>query len=75
MSEAVAVETPKRRPRTIASRIYAVQAGDQFHLVEAMSKASALNHVVSTSYDVRIADQKTLVAALRDGVRVETVAA
>ena len=59
----------------MATRIYAVQAGDVFRLVEAGSKHSALRHVAKDLINVEVATQKTLVAAMQDGVRVETAVA
>jgi hypothetical protein len=53
------------------TRIYAVQAGDIFRLVEAGSKHAALRHVAKDLITVYVADQKTLVAAMQDGVKVE----
>lgn len=58
----------------MTTRIYAVQAGDSFRLVEANTKAAALRHVASDLIKVEIANQKTLVAAMQDGVRVERAA-
>lgn len=55
----------------MATRIYAVQAGDVFRLVEASSKHAALRHVAKDLITVYVADQKTLVAAMQDGVKVE----
>ena len=57
----------------MASRIYAVQAGDIFRLVEAGTKNAALRHVAKDLIHVEVANQKTLVAAMQDGVKVETV--
>ena len=56
----------------MASRIYAVQAGDIFKLVEANTKQAALRHVAKDLITVEVANQKTLVAAMQDGVKVET---
>lgn len=55
----------------MSTRIYAVQAGDVFRLVEAGSKHSALRHVAKDLINVEVATQKTLVAAMQDGIRVE----
>jgi len=55
----------------MATRIYAVQAGEIFRLVEASSKHTALRYVAKDLINVDVADQKTLVAAMQDGVRVE----
>lgn len=55
----------------MATRIYAVQAGDIFRLVEAGTKQSALRHVAKDLIHVEVANQKTLVAAMKDGVQVE----
>ena len=58
----------------MTTRIYAVKAGESFRLVEASTKAAALRHVASDLIKVEIANQKTLVAAMQDGVRVERAA-
>lgn len=55
----------------MATRIYAVQAGDIFRLVEASTKQTALRHVAKDLITVEVANQKTLVAAMKDGVQVE----
>lgn len=55
----------------MATRIYAVQAGDIFKLVEAGSKQAALRHVAKDLITVEVATQKTLVGAMTDGVKVE----
>ena len=55
----------------MATRIYAVQAPDSFRLVEAASKNAALRHVARDVIQVEVANQKTLVAAMQDGVKVE----
>lgn len=55
----------------MATRIYAVQAGDIFKLVEASTKQTALRHVAKDLITVEVATQKTLVAAMQDGVQVE----
>lgn len=55
----------------MSTRIYSVQAGDQFRLVEASTKSAALRHVAKDIIKVDVANQKTLVAAMQDGVRVE----
>lgn len=57
----------------MSTRIYAVQAGDVFRLVEAPTKNSALRHVAKDLINVEVANQKTLVAAMTDGVKVERV--
>jgi hypothetical protein len=59
----------------MATRIYAVQAGDIFKLVEASTKQSALRHVAKDLITVEVANQKTLVAAMQDGVKVEQAGA
>ena len=56
----------------MSTRIYAVQAGEVFRLVEANSKQAALRHVAKDLINVSVANQKTLVAAMQDGVRVES---
>lgn len=57
-----------------ATRIYFVQGRDEFRLVEARSKRQAVDHVVGTTYAAAIADQKTLVLAIKDGVSIEQAA-
>lgn len=59
----------------MGTRIYAVQAGDIFRLVEANTKNAALRHVAKDLITVEVANQKTLVAAMKDGVQVETAGA
>jgi len=59
----------------MATRIYAVQAGDIFKLVEAGSKQAALRHMAKNLITVEIANQKTIVAAMRDGIPVELAGA
>ena len=53
------------------TNIYAVQGPDTFRLVEAKTKQGALNHVAQKIFVVERASQKTLVAAMTDGVKVE----
>jgi hypothetical protein len=57
----------------MATRIYAVQAPDSFRLVEASSKNAALRHVARDVIRVEVANQKTLVGAMQDGIKVERV--
>lgn len=57
----------------MTTRIYAVQAGEMFRLVEATTKNAALRHVANDLIKVEVANQKTLVDAINDGVRVEKV--
>lgn len=57
----------------MATRIYAVQGPDAFRLIEANSKNAALRHVARDILKVEVANQKTLVAAMQDGVKVERV--
>jgi len=59
----------------MATRIYAVQGPDSFRLVEATTKQAALRHVAKDILSVEVANQKTLVAAMTDGVKVEQVGA
>jgi hypothetical protein len=59
----------------MATRIYAVQGATDFRLVEATSKQSALRHVAMDLYSVAVANQKTLVAAMTNGVKVESAMA
>jgi hypothetical protein len=53
------------------TRIYAVAGPDQFRLVEATTKNAALRHVAKDILRVEVANQKTLVLAMQDGVKVE----
>lgn len=57
----------------MSSRIYAVEGKDTeaFHLVEANTKVAALRHVADKHFAVSVANQKTLVSAMRDGVVIE----
>jgi hypothetical protein len=57
----------------MTTRIYAVQGPDTFRLIEAGTKAAALRHVARDIIRVEVANQKTLVAAMQDGVKVEKV--
>lgn len=59
----------------MATRIYAVQGPDTFRLVEASSKQTALRHVAKDLINVEVANQKTLVAAMQDGIKVEQAGA
>ena len=59
----------------MSTRIYAVQADNTFRLVEASTKAAALRHVAKDLITVEVANQKTLVAAMLDGVKVEQIGA
>lgn len=56
------------------TRIYAVQrnASGTMRLVRATSQAQALRHVAVDEYDVDVATQDQLVAAVGAGVQVET---
>lgn len=53
------------------TRIYAVEGKDSFHLVEASTKVAALRYVAEKHFTVAVANQKTLVGAMRDGVKIE----
>ena len=53
------------------THIYAVQGPDKFRLVEAVSKQAAFRHVARDILIVERASQKTLVAAMQDGIKVE----
>lgn len=53
------------------THIYAVQGAGSFRLVEASSKQVALRHVARDILTVELASQKTLVTAMRNGVKVE----
>lgn len=55
----------------MTTRIYAVESGDSFNLVEAKSKAAALRHVAAKRYSVSVASQRVLIGALKDGVKIE----
>lgn len=57
----------------MSSRIYAVSGPDTFRLVEANTKNAALRHVVKDLFVAEMANQKLLVAAMTDGVKVERV--
>lgn len=59
----------------MTTHIYAVQGPDTFRLVEAKTKQGALNHVVNDIFTVERASQKTLVAAMQEGVQVEIAGA
>lgn len=58
----------------MTTRIYSVISnvpGHGFHLVEAATKNAALRHVAEGLFQVEVANQKTLVAAMQDGVKIE----
>lgn len=55
----------------MSSRIYAVSGPDSFRLVEATTKQAAIRHVTKDLFVAQVANQKILVAAMQDGVRVE----
>jgi hypothetical protein len=55
----------------MTTRIYAVESKDGFHLVEASTKVGALRHVAEQHFQVSVATQRTLVGAMRDGIRIE----
>ena len=59
----------------MSTRIYAVEGPQGFHLVEAGTKVGALRHVAEKHFSVSVANQKTLVAAMKDGVQIETAGA
>lgn len=59
----------------MATHIYAVQGPDSFRLVEATTKQAAFRHVAKDILTVERASQKTLVAAMQDGVKVEQAGA
>jgi hypothetical protein len=59
----------------MSTRIYAVAGRDSFHLVEASTKVAALRHVAEKHFTVAVANQKTLVAAMKDGVKIEQAGA
>lgn len=55
----------------MTTRIYAVEGKNSFHLVEANTKVAALRHVAEKHFNVAVANQKTLVGAMKDGVKIE----
>jgi hypothetical protein len=56
----------------MATRIYSIlSSAGELSLVEAPTKVSAIRHVAEKRYTAAIADQKTLVDAMRRGVRIE----
>lgn len=59
------------------TRIYSIEAkhADGFFLVEAASKATALRHVAEQVYDIKVADQRTLVDAIRAGIQIDNAVA
>lgn len=59
----------------MTTRIYAVEGKNTFHLVEASTKVAALRHVAEKHFSVSVANQKTLVGAMRDGVQIESAGA
>lgn len=59
----------------MSSRIYAVQGPDTFRLVEATTKQAAIRHATQNLFSAEVANQKTLVAAMQEGVRVEVAGA
>jgi hypothetical protein len=59
----------------MSTRIYAVEGKDSFHLVEAGTKVGALRYVAEKHFRVEVANQRTLVAAMKDGVQIETAGA
>lgn len=59
----------------MSTRIYAVEGAESFHLVEASTKVAALRHVAEKHFNVSVANQKTLVGAMKDGVQIEVAGA
>ncbi len=57
------------------TRVYCVQSADEFRLVEATSKQAALRHVAASKFSVNRVSEKTLIAAMRDGVQIELAGA
>lgn len=55
----------------MTTRIYSVQGANDFHLVEASTKNAALRHVAEKHFEVSVANQKTLVGAIQDGIKIE----
>lgn len=59
----------------MSSRIYAVSGPDSFRLVEAASKHAAIRHATKDMFVAQVANQKILVAAMQDGIKVEQAGA
>lgn len=59
------------------TRIYAIEAkhADGFFLVEAATKSTALRHVAEQAYKIQVADQRTLVEAIRAGIQIDNAVA
>lgn len=54
-----------------ATRIYAVSTTTGTRLVEAPNKSQAINHVARDTITAKVAEQRTIVALIGDGVKVE----
>lgn len=54
------------------TRIYQVSNGDKVHLVRASTTAQAIASVASKTFEVRVASQDDLIAAIKAGVEVES---
>lgn len=59
----------------MATRVYRITIGENDRLVRATHPANALRHVASATLNVTVASQDDLIAALADGVPVETITA
>ena len=55
------------------SRIYVVTSGGKDRLIEAANKAQALAYAAKTTFVVKVAGQKDLIALVAAGVAVEMV--
>lgn len=56
------------------TRIYVVENKDETHLVEALSAAQAVRHVVRERYSVRIATTKLVAELMQVGIPLESAA-
>lgn len=61
-----------QEPHPVTTRIYVINGGAKPRLVRAGSKATAIAHVVRTTFTATVASQDVLVDAVGQGVRVET---
>lgn len=54
------------------TKIYKVTRSDgAVHLVEASSRAVAVNHIARSSHKAELADQHSLIAAVQAGVQIQ----
>lgn len=72
-ADILTLSTTHRREQ-MARRIYAVTAAGQVRLVEAISRAHAIGHVVADTIEARVPTQHELVATLQAGVQLERAA-